>query len=278
MFFPGGEKTTRSSSVSPYSKVKRLLAWWHCNGEDTLMQTCATVQRAAAVLFGTKGLGNTRWRQWWIEHQPWCGGSIGGVGARVTIYGCPVADALAQFVVVAFSITMWEAAGALPQLLKRLRPRLVEKNLPTFVAHRVRRFLEAAQLQARQHGPQRGCSGGWYDIFLPGTINAFTTVHYHGGEGQRQMPAGDRPDGLQLCTGELPAQMAGMQRCLQLVRLRLQGETTRRKKKAVLITWATRPTRGGGQYLATCRRLAAAQPCCSVLAIGRQAPKKNARG
>ena len=64
----------------------------------------------------------------------------------------------------------------------------IEKNLETFVAHpRYDDFWKKLNSEA-QAGKVRAPAvyhGGWYDIFLQGTINSFMAVHYHGGEGAR---------------------------------------------------------------------------------------------
>lgn len=156
-----------------------------------------------AIIFGNDGLGD---RQdgpdtlEWVARQPWCNGKIGTWGGSALgiaqNMAAPVApDQLkAQFVAVAFSDYYSQAAyqgGAFrTQLIERwLRGNgLIEKNLETFVAHpRYDDFWKRLNTEAHA-GKVRApavYSGGWYDIFLQGTINSFTSVHYQGGEGAR---------------------------------------------------------------------------------------------
>lgn len=156
------------------------------------------------VIFANEGIGGKhqdgRETLEWILKQPWCDGKIGSWGASalgiVQNMTAPVApDALkAQYVSVAFSDYYGQCAyqgGAFrKQLLEGwLRAnKLIEKNLDTFVAHprydafwkRLNSETYAAQVRA-----PAVYAGGWYDIFLQGTIDSFRAVHYHGGEGAR---------------------------------------------------------------------------------------------
>ena len=156
-----------------------------------------------AIIFGNDGLGehqDGRDTLEWVAQQPWCDGKIGSWGASALgitqNMAAPVApDALkAQHVSVAFSDYYSQAAyqgGAFrTQLLERwLRATgMTEKNLETFVAHpryddfwkRLNSETRAAQVRA-----PGVFYGGWYDIFLQGTINSFVAIHYHGGDGAR---------------------------------------------------------------------------------------------
>jgi uncharacterized protein len=154
-----------------------------------------------AIIFGNDGLGEHQDgldTLAWIAKQPWCdgklaswGGSALGITQNMAAPGAP--DELkAQFVSVAFSDYYSQAAyqgGAFrTQLLERwLRANgLIEKNLETFVAHpRYDDFwkkLNSETQTAKVRAPAV-YHGGWYDIFLQGTINSFVAAHYHGGEG-----------------------------------------------------------------------------------------------
>ncbi len=156
-----------------------------------------------AIIFGNDGWGehqDGRDTLEWIAKQPWCDGRIGSWGGSalgiVQNMAAPVApDALkAQHVAVAFSDYYSQGAyqgGAFrTQLLERwLRANgMVEKNLETFVAHpryddfwkRLNTETQAAKVRA-----PGVYLGGWYDIFLQGTINSFVAVHHRGGEGAR---------------------------------------------------------------------------------------------
>lgn len=156
-----------------------------------------------AIIFGNDGWGehqDGRETLEWIARQPWCSGKIGSWGGSALgitqNMAAPVAppELKAQFVVVAFSDYYSQAAyqgGAFrTQLIERwLKGNgLVEKNLETFVAHpRYDDFWKQlnSETQADKVRAPAVYSGGWYDIFLQGTINSFTSVHYHGGEGAR---------------------------------------------------------------------------------------------
>jgi putative CocE/NonD family hydrolase len=100
----------------------------------------------------------------------------------------------AQFVSVALSDYHSQGAyqgGAFrTQLLERWLQAtgMTEKNLETFVAHpRYDDFWKKlnSEAQADKVRAPAVYSGGWYDIFLQGTINSFTAVHYHGGKGAK---------------------------------------------------------------------------------------------
>lgn len=156
------------------------------------------------IIFANEGIGGKhqdgRETLEWILKQPWCDGKLGSWGASalgiVQNMTAPVApDALkAQYVSVAFSDYYSQGAyqgGAFRKQLFEgwLRANnLIEKNLETFVAHpRYDAFWK--QLNSESYAAQVRAPavyvGGWYDIFLQGTINAFQSVHYHGGEGAR---------------------------------------------------------------------------------------------
>lgn len=156
-----------------------------------------------AIIFGNDGLGEHQDGPdtlEWIARQPWCNGTIGswggsalGITQNMAAPGAP--DALkGQFVAVAFSDYYSQAAyqgGAFrTQLIERwLRANaMIERNLETFVAHpRYDAFWKKLNSET-QTGKVRAPAvyyGGWYDIFLQGTINSFMAVHYHGGEGAK---------------------------------------------------------------------------------------------
>jgi uncharacterized protein len=136
----------------------------------------------------------------WISAQPWCNGKIGSTGGsalgitqNMAAPGAP--DALkAQFVVVAYSNCYAQAAyqggawrtGLLENWLNATE--MTDVNLKTFVAHpRYDDFWAGLNPEAqaeRVHAPAVFL-GGWYDIFLQGTINSFVTIHNHGGDGAR---------------------------------------------------------------------------------------------
>jgi len=137
----------------------------------------------------------------WIAKQPWCNGKIGshggsalGITQNMTAPGAP--DALkAQFVQVAFSDMYSQGVyegGAFRQSLMESwlkMTNMTEVNLATFVAHpRYDSFwseLNAEPQAERVHAPGV-YFGGWYDLFVQGTINSFVTIQNHGGPGARR--------------------------------------------------------------------------------------------
>jgi predicted acyl esterase len=156
-----------------------------------------------AIIFANDGLGDHQDGPDtlnWIAGQPWCDGKLGSWGGSALgitqNMAAPLApDSLrAQFVSVAFSDFYSQAAyqgGAFrSQLTERWLEAtgMTEKNLPTFVAHpRYDDFWKRLNFESRA-GEVRAPAvyhGGWYDIFLQGTINSFTAVHYHGGTGAK---------------------------------------------------------------------------------------------
>jgi predicted acyl esterase len=132
----------------------------------------------------------------WISRQPWCNGKIGSTGGsalgitqNMAAPGAPAALA-AQHVVVAFSDMYRQGAyqggafrsGLLENWLKGTG--MTDVNLPTFVAHpRYDAFWEDLnpETQAERVNAPAVFFGGWYDIFLQGTINSFTTIQSRGG-------------------------------------------------------------------------------------------------
>jgi predicted acyl esterase len=136
----------------------------------------------------------------WISTQPWCNGKIGSTGGSAlgitqNMAAPGASSALkSQFVVVAFSNMYAQGAyqggawrtGLLENWLNGTG--MTDVNLKTFVAHpRYDDFWSGLNPEAQAekvHAPAVFL-GGWYDIFLQGTINSFVTIHNHGGEGAR---------------------------------------------------------------------------------------------
>jgi putative CocE/NonD family hydrolase len=156
-----------------------------------------------AIIFGNEGLGkhqDGRDTLDWVAAQPWCSGKIGTWGGSALgitqNMAAPVAPAAlkAQYVVVAFSNYYSQAAyqgGAFrTQLIERWLQAngLIKENLETFVAHpRYDDFWKQLNSELRAgdvHAPAVYL-GGWYDIFLQGTINSFLSAQYHGGAGAK---------------------------------------------------------------------------------------------
>ena len=146
---------------------------------------------------------------------------------------------------------------------------LIEKNLETFVAHpRYDDFWKKLNAEA-QAGKVRAPAvyvGGWYDIFLQGTINSFMAIHYHGGEGARgkcRLVIGPVGHGTfnELKYPANAAQGPACVRRLRLVRSRPPGQGERRRQgKGRPLLRDGRPDRpeSARQLLAARRRLAAA--------------------
>lgn len=132
----------------------------------------------------------------WIAGQPWCNGKIGSTGGsalgitqNMAAPGAPAALA-AQHVVVAFSDMYRQGAyqggafrsGLLENWLKGTG--MTDVNLATFVAHpRYDSFWEELnpETQAQRVNAPAVFFGGWYDIFVQGTIDSFTTIQSRGG-------------------------------------------------------------------------------------------------
>jgi len=132
----------------------------------------------------------------WVAEQAWCNGKIGSTGGsalgitqNMAAPGAPAALA-AQHVVVAFSDMYHQGSfqggafrtGLLENWLKGTG--MTDVNLKTFVAHpRYDEFWEElnAETQAERVNAPGVFLGGWYDIFLQGTINSFLTIQARGG-------------------------------------------------------------------------------------------------
>jgi len=136
----------------------------------------------------------------WIVGQPWCNGKIathGGsaLGITQTMMAPGASDALkAQWVVVAFSDMYSQGAyegGVWRKSLLEFwlkSQKFDDRSLESFIKHpKYDSFWaesNAEALAARVNAPGVYV-GGWYDIFLQGTINSFVTIHNHGGPGAR---------------------------------------------------------------------------------------------
>lgn len=132
----------------------------------------------------------------WIARQPWCngkigtfGGSAGGITQNMT---APLAPAAlkAQFIEVAFSDMysqcVFQGGVWRKELIEGwlIANKIVEGNMPAFIAHPSRDdFWEelAPESQAKNINVPQTHLGGWYDIFLQGTINGFLAAQEQGG-------------------------------------------------------------------------------------------------
>ncbi len=136
----------------------------------------------------------------WIASQPWSDGNVGtyggsalGITQNMLAPDAPK-NLKAQHVVVAFSDMYSQCVYQGGALRKQLiegwlaANRITEGNLDAFLAHPTRDAFWS-ELSPEQHAEQVNSPGmfvgGWYDIFLQGTINSFTSIHNHGGPGAR---------------------------------------------------------------------------------------------
>ncbi|TWU07207.1 Cocaine esterase [Symmachiella macrocystis] len=136
----------------------------------------------------------------WITEQEWSddniaswGGSALGITQNMQAVDAPPA-LKAQWVMVAFSDMYSQGSyqgGALRQSLMKTwlkKHKFDPRSLETFLAHpKYDKFWEEVNPEARAadvHAPGI-YFGGWYDIFLQGTLNSFESIHNHGGDGAR---------------------------------------------------------------------------------------------
>ncbi len=153
-----------------------------------------------AIIFGNEGLGGVHQDGHdtieWVAKQPWSngkvatwGGSALGIVQNMAAPNAP--DALqGQVVSVAFSDYYHQAAYQGGVWRKELlegwltSQNLTDVNLPTFLEHSTYDDFWK-KLNADAHADQVNAPGvyigGWYDIFLQGTINSFVTIQERGG-------------------------------------------------------------------------------------------------
>lgn len=158
----------------------------------------------AAIIFGNDGLGGKHHDGHdtlrWIANQNWSdgkvvtmGGSALGIVQNMAAPGAP--EALkGQVVNVAFSDYYHQAAYQGGVWRKELlegwlkAQKLEDVNLPTFLKHPTYDGFWK-RLSAEAHAEKVNAPGlfvgGWYDIFLQGTINSFTTIQQRGGSNAR---------------------------------------------------------------------------------------------
>lgn len=152
-----------------------------------------------AIVFQNDGWGERRDGQdtlAWLTAQPWSNGTVGSWGAsalgivqNMTAPGAP--DSLrAQYVMVAFSDMYSQSAfqgGAFRQeLVERWLTQngFDPENLAMVVAHPRYDDLWATinpEAQAHRVNAPGVFYGGWYDIFVQGTINSFLAIQEKGG-------------------------------------------------------------------------------------------------
>jgi predicted acyl esterase len=157
-----------------------------------------------AIIFGNDGLGGKHQDGHdtikWVAKQEWSdgkvvtmGGSALGIVQNMAAPGAP--EALkGQVVSVAFSDYYHQAAYQGGVWRKELLEgwlkanKIEEVNLPTFLEHTTYDDFWKG-LSAEAHADQVNAPGlyvgGWYDIFLQGTINSFVTIQKQGGPNAR---------------------------------------------------------------------------------------------
>jgi hypothetical protein len=132
----------------------------------------------------------------WIARQPWCDGRVGtwgisaiGVMENMLAPGAPAA-LRAQHVMMAFSDMYAQAAYQGGVMRKSLvegwlaEHQFAAVDLQTVLEHPRYDWLWAdlnPEAQAARVNAPAVFWGGWYDIFLQGTINSFVTTEHQGG-------------------------------------------------------------------------------------------------
>lgn len=153
-----------------------------------------------AIIFGNDGLGGVHQdgheTMNWIANQSWSNGKIGTYGGSalgiVQNMAAPHAPATlkGQVVLVAFSDYYSQAAYQGGVWRKELlegwlkATGMADVNLPTFLEHSTwDDFWKglSAEAQADKVDAPGLFAGGWYDIFLQGTINSFVEIQSRGG-------------------------------------------------------------------------------------------------
>lgn len=152
-----------------------------------------------AIIFRNGGWGKRRDGRDtldWIASLKWCNGNIGtwggsavGITQNMLAPGAP--EVLkGQVVLVAFSDMYSQAAyqgGAWRKSLLEgwlIATGMADVNLKTFHEHpNYDEFWAELNPEAQAHRVNAPgiFIGGWYDIFLQGTINSFVSIHNHGG-------------------------------------------------------------------------------------------------
>jgi len=136
----------------------------------------------------------------WIAEQDWCNGKIGGFGISAPGIALNMMAPSAPphltccYVSVAFSSMYHQSAyqgGAFRQALmvKWLEAcKFDPKNLETIRAHPdyddFWKALDCERVADRVNVPMMFV-GGWYDIFIDGTLNSYTTINAQGGPNAR---------------------------------------------------------------------------------------------
>jgi predicted acyl esterase len=153
-----------------------------------------------AIIFGNDGLGGVHHDGHdtidWVAKQTWSNGKVAtwGGSALAIVQNMTAPNApdalLGQVVIVGFSDYYHQAAYQGGVFRKELlegwlkSQGMTDVNLPTFLEHSTYDDFWK-KLSADAHADQVNVPGvyigGWYDIFLQGSINSFTTIHERGG-------------------------------------------------------------------------------------------------
>ena len=157
-----------------------------------------------SIIFGNDGIGGEHHDGHetidWIAKQPWSNGKVItygqsalGISQNMAAPGAPPA-LKGQVVGVAFSDYYHQAAYQGGVWRKELlegwlkQTKMEDVNLPTFLDHPTYDDFWK-KLNAETHAGQVDApgvfTGGWYDIFLQGTINSFVEINGRGGPNAR---------------------------------------------------------------------------------------------
>lgn len=157
-----------------------------------------------AIIFGNDGLGGKHQDGHdtidWIAKQPWSNGKVItygqsalGIAQNMAAPSAP-ASLKGQVVGVAFSDYYHQGAYQGGVWRKELlegwlkQTKMDEVNLPTFLEHTTYDDFWK-KLSAESHADQVDApgifTGGWYDIFIQGTINSFVEIQRRGGPNAR---------------------------------------------------------------------------------------------
>lgn len=157
-----------------------------------------------AIIFGNDGIGGEHQDGHdtieWIAKQKWSNGQVVtygqsalGIAQNMAAPGAPAA-LKGQVVSVAFSDYYHQAAYQGGVWRKELlegwlkQTKMDDVNLPTFLEHTTYDDFWK-KLSAEAHADQVDApgvfTGGWYDIFIQGTINSFVEINSRGGPSAR---------------------------------------------------------------------------------------------
>jgi hypothetical protein len=155
----------------------------------------------------------------WIRNQPWCNGKVGtwgpsALGITQVMLGGTGADVTCQFIQVAASNFYDQLAYQGGVFRKNLAEKWLQsrsalhvvdiwKSHPTYDDFWIGHNAEARAPEVTAPAVHLG---GWFDIFAKGTINNFTSRHYHGGKtarGNQILIIGPWPHGIVQKFGEL---------------------------------------------------------------------------